>query len=749
MRERLRRGVARLSGSAAAPIRGFDLRHDQEIVFQRFAAYLAEHGGTHLPGAAPFCRIVLPPRTGKTVLAGHIIGRSGLCAAVIVPTRVLAQQTRRLLESVLPDVPVGLLTGDERQVVEHGVNVTTYSMLQEFTRLGPEALPGGLFKAGLVFVDEAHRAMTAGRMKALRELFDPDALRIGLTATPDYDSERRLGRFFPELIHELSLEQALGLGLLAPVRVWVAEVDHAGSRVRLVAGEYDREMLARQMSSAPFFKAAQAFRYADTNRGKAALLCCATRQQAHDLHQFLLVHRPAGSPAPGLVLGDTSRQEREQALDSFESGALDTLVQVGVLIEGWSSPRCKLLIDLAPSVSRVRAAQKYFRPMTRDGAAVAHVYVLLPALLPALPTLPTDLFGAPPEGYTCGELVAGPQGTDANRAAVGAGLPTPIAGVRLRQRILLSTTLRCPALRRGDREGLARVLASTDGFDPADPPSLRAFRALLFHHPLFTGRGEALLEWLGFASNNFGYQQFLLRGCPDALASRLLAEAGTGGYAVREETCASDVAALTRARFGDEAGAESWPAGLGSDAGFGTWGVAASRPALDRKLVEDDLALVRELLFDLSPRRLAILERRFGLHGEERRTLAQLGAEEEVTVERVRSIALAGLYQLRRAIEQHRLSEKMFLEAPAGTRCSDWRELIYRSPRAPPNKRERLWMATVLAALTERAEPVSTTELAEQLGVTRLQTARGLLGLVKGGQASALADGYVGGREKR
>jgi len=135
-------------------------------------------------------------------------------------------------------------------------------------------------------------------MTLLRDAFDQAALRVGLTATPDYDADRGLARFFPDLVHELSLGEAFALGLLAPVRAWVAEVDHAGSSVRMAAGDYDRDTLGRLMSSGPYFKAAEAFRYAPSSRAKGALLCCATRQQAHDLHQYLLRHRPPGQVSP-------------------------------------------------------------------------------------------------------------------------------------------------------------------------------------------------------------------------------------------------------------------------------------------------------------------------------------------------------------------------------------------------------------------------------------------------------------------
>lgn len=106
-----------------------------------------------------------------------------------------------------------------------------------------------------------------------------------------------------------------------------------------------------------------------------------------------------------MILGDTPGTRREDALRKFAGGQLDTLIQVGVLIEGWNSPRCKLLIDLAPSMSRVRATQKFFRVMTRLGDAEARIYILLPVGLPALPILPVELFGPSLHSYTCGELI--------------------------------------------------------------------------------------------------------------------------------------------------------------------------------------------------------------------------------------------------------------------------------------------------------------------------------------------------------
>jgi len=278
------------------------LRADQLPVFRSFSDYLldvATRPATSAPSDSdvPRCRIVLPPRTGKTVIAGHIVDRTGLRSVFVVPTRALVEQTIRELHTQLPGVPVGAWYGDEKRLVDRGVNVTTYASLH--LTVSQKAVPAPIRRSALAFVDEAHHAMTPRRVEALDEALDPSAVRVALTATPDYDSDRRLCRFYPDLIHEVELAEALRLGLLAPVRVWVAEVDADGSRVRLVAGDYEREALGSLMASAPFFRAVEIFRYRQEHNPLPCLIACSSRQQAHDLWRYLQRHRPEGSPAPG------------------------------------------------------------------------------------------------------------------------------------------------------------------------------------------------------------------------------------------------------------------------------------------------------------------------------------------------------------------------------------------------------------------------------------------------------------------
>ncbi|MBN1652925.1 MAG: DEAD/DEAH box helicase family protein [Deltaproteobacteria bacterium] len=611
------------------------LRPEQQPVFASFQNFLLEFATRpNKPARPPLCRIVLPPRTGKTVVAAHIIERTGLTATFIVPTKTLVRQVAAEFEARLPGIPIGMYYGDVKQIVEHGVNVATYSILQR--RRSDTEVPDSLSSAGLVIADEAHHAMTESRMGLLVDSFDPLAVRLALTATPDYSSMRRLCHHFPDLIHEISMYEALQLDLLAPLRLWVAEVNADASRVRMIAGDYDAETLGRLMSTAPFFRATELFRYAKPNNAMPALICCASRQQAYDLTKYLSKHRPIGSPEPGLILGDTPDDERLSILSRFEHGDLDTLVQVGVLIEGWNSPRCKLLVDLAPSRSRVRATQKFFRVMTQCGDREARIYVLIPNGLPEMPILPTDLFGNPFDDYECGALLSSSPSNGALEA-LDRTRQTPVKGVRVKKRIVASLRLEKPRFARTDIGAARAVVRSCTDFDIERPYGFLRFRTLRFHHRLFDGTGALLLEHLG-VSNRIEYDRWLSTAFPETSANLLLRQDGFGDVSW---SCDEDVMWLLYKGNGPDAGrVDGWLA-LGGKLAY------SEQSALDLLERQENRELVTRLLQRLKPRARDLVARRFGLDGYQPHTYQRLGREYDICGWRAAQIVALSLRQMR------------------------------------------------------------------------------------------------------
>jgi len=667
MPARLARASERLGPMAIDDNSWLGLRAEQLPVVRDLARYLGDAATAAEADKPAWGRILLPPRTGKTVIAARLIGAAELTSVVVVPTRALVAQTVRELGTWLPGTPIGAWYGERRAAVDHGVNVTTYATLQTY---GPNRLPPSIAGSALVIADEAHHSMTVARMNALRASFDPAAVRLAMTATPDFHEHRRLGQWFPDLVHEISLSEAVELGLLAPLRVWVVDVDADGAVVDIVGGDYDMETLGRVMSGAPFFRAVQAFRWSGVHRAMPCLVACSTRQQASDLTAWLVRHRPEGAPAPALLLGETPGREREQILADFESGAIDTIVQVGVLLEGWNAPRCKLLIDLAPSLSLVRATQKYFRVMTRWRDAEARIFVLVPQQLPAMPVLPMELFASYAGDYECGRLLGRRGGDVPTARPVDAGGPE-VTGVQVRRRVRLTPRFETPRLRLADRRGLRAVLASCETFDARRPCTLWEFRGLFFQHSLFVGRGDFLMRWLKLPMTRGGYLALLARAHPEGTAWRFLVDAARRDGAHSDDPRATSDGTVETVDLADDQ-SESDDSGSDWDGADDATRVADYRlpshvevAALapetpctpeEEYLLEEHRANVRRLIHDIRPRRRLAVGLYFGIDDGVERTFDEVGIEMGISGGRAAQLVTTALRKLRFAIstEQHR-----------------------------------------------------------------------------------------------
>lgn len=670
--------------------KGIELRPLQHDVYQSAALYIREVA-TCAPkeGELPFARIVLPPRIGKTVIAGRIIERSGLVTVYITTTLDLVRQAYREFFTKLPGVPVAMLTGVTKDPLpDHGIVVTTYNMLQALAK--QKCFPEVIRRAGLIFADEAHHAMTALRSGILREVFDSLAIRIALTATPDYDEERVLAKFFPDLIHEMTITEGVASGLLAKVHAFTVGVDVGAADVRVVAGNYESEDLGLVMSRLPLLQATLIIRYDDRFRHLPTLIPCASRAQARCVHEYLMRNRPKGTPEPALMLGEMNKEERYNALDAFEAGKTDTLIVVKLLVEGWNSPKCKCLIDLVLSTSWVSSAQKFTRVMTKDGDAEAWIVILQPMNLPRVPVLPVDVFG-PGVMESLEDAPRKPHTPKAQNGKHGSS-----AWVRLREAGILVRSVRTDVmfseecridqiqLPRNPQRQL-RQLVDAAGLYPLalDYVAYSRFLAARFIINGVGVKGSQLLRVLGFEGRLAGYQAFAAKYFPDDIAEKILHGVNVSFYATRfkrlvpvlkphlwgecseedsqplkpepiftipiaemeesflerlqrEMSSASDKRSVME-RYGEiEPGIYS----VGD-------GPLSPEDALIQKLMELE---VSKLMDTLSPMEARILHWRFGLDGEEECTLSEIGDKYNLGRERIRQLQEQALWKLRNQV---------------------------------------------------------------------------------------------------
>lgn len=184
--------------------------------------------------------VVAPTGSGKTVIAGDLIRResdAGKRVLFLAPRRELIRQASRKLDDV--GVPHGIiLAGDKRMNLYAPVQIASIDTLRarqhKLQRLEPH----------LVIVDEAHLYVTEIRQRLLNQ--SPNAVKIGLTATPCRQDGRGLRLLFDTLIHVASVTELTEQGHLVPARYFsIAEPDL--SRVSTVGGDYHNGQLAGAM----------------------------------------------------------------------------------------------------------------------------------------------------------------------------------------------------------------------------------------------------------------------------------------------------------------------------------------------------------------------------------------------------------------------------------------------------------------------------------------------------------------------
>lgn len=217
-------------------------------------------------------------RTAASAIHSHL-ELGGIGALFLVPRRELARQARRAL-------------GDDPRI--HVMTIQALLVAKELPRVS------------LVVVDEARHALS-DEWSRVRELF-PDALFIGLDATPERSDGRALGGMFDALIPGISIREAIAQGYL--VQPDMVRPPHALGPNELAQDPVDAyfEHAAGTKAIGFFSSVALAQSYA------AAFNARGVRAAA--------------------VWGDMPVRDRDAALEALERGDLDVVTNQYLLGEG-------------------------------------------------------------------------------------------------------------------------------------------------------------------------------------------------------------------------------------------------------------------------------------------------------------------------------------------------------------------------------------------------------------------------------
>jgi DNA repair protein RadD len=271
--------------------------------------------------------VVSPTASGKTVIACEIIRRLNVAhqgVLFIDHLREITAQTSEKLDKF--GVFNGIIQAGFRATPIAGVQVASIQTLEGRSRSGRMQLP----PAKVIFIDEAHHAVARTYRRILEKY--PDAIVIGLTATPCRGDGKGLGGVFDVMVLCPDVPDLIAKERLVPSRVYAPPPpDLKGVQVR--AGDYVKEQLARRMDQ-PHLVADIITTWLKYGEDRQTIVYASSvGHSVHICDRF----REMGVTCEHID-GKTPLAERRATLELFRQKNVRVITNYGVFTEGWDCP---------------------------------------------------------------------------------------------------------------------------------------------------------------------------------------------------------------------------------------------------------------------------------------------------------------------------------------------------------------------------------------------------------------------------
>lgn len=270
------------------------------------------------------------------MLTAHMLGVSsqkGIPSWFLVHRKELLQQSARAFDDV--GIHFGIIAADYQH--DHRPLVQLGSIQTLARRLNKVKTPK------LIVWDEVHHIASASWSKIHANY--PDAIHIGLTATPQRLDGKGLGDWFSHMVKGPSVTELIEQGYLSPYTAYAPMTIKADS-LHTRMGDYVTSEMESLMDK-PIITGDVVRHYQKYASGKRAIIFCASiKHSVHVVEQF----RVSGIPAEH-VDGETDKTTRYEAMKRFRNGKTLVISNVELFGEGLDVPGMEAVILLRPTQS--------------------------------------------------------------------------------------------------------------------------------------------------------------------------------------------------------------------------------------------------------------------------------------------------------------------------------------------------------------------------------------------------------------
>nr|DAZ43296.1 MAG TPA: Type I site specific restriction modification protein [Caudoviricetes sp.] len=333
----------------------FNLRSYQTDLISRIAADFSS-------GIQRVCAVA-PCGAGKTVVVGWMAGKTALVnkrVLFLVHRRELIDQSDRTFTAM--NIRHGIISAGVPADYESSVQIgSVQTVARRLTRIPPP---------DFIIIDEAHHA-AAGTWKKIMEAF-PQAMTLGVTATPARLDGNGLGDIFQSLVMGPSVDELIQWGNLSKYNYYAPPSKADIKSVRIQFGDYVKSELERAVDDDALVGDIVA-NYQKLADGRQTVCYCVSRKHSeHTAAKF----RAAGISAAH-VDGETHKAERDRIISDFRRKKLRVLCNVDLLGEGFDVPGMEAVILARPTASLTLFIQQSMRPLRPDPDNPSKVAVII------------------------------------------------------------------------------------------------------------------------------------------------------------------------------------------------------------------------------------------------------------------------------------------------------------------------------------------------------------------------------------
>jgi len=279
-----------------------------------------------------------PTGAGKTAMTVYMMGRAsaqGKTAWFMVHQNELLDQTSRSLWA--QKLEHGMISSGKRLSKLPAQVASVQTLVRRMDRYS---------EPDLIIIDECHRSASATYQKILDEY--PNALVIGLTATPQRTDKKGLSGTYNAMVQGPTIRQLIDAGYLCDYEIFAPPSSLDLSEVKTKMGDFDKKQLEHEVDKPTITGDAVATYRKHADGKRAAVMCVSIRHAEHVRDSYLV----AGVPAE-MLEGKMTNKEREAVINRLRSGETLIVTAVQLLVEGLDVPSIEVIQWLRPTQSLI------------------------------------------------------------------------------------------------------------------------------------------------------------------------------------------------------------------------------------------------------------------------------------------------------------------------------------------------------------------------------------------------------------